>query len=342
LGVPSVSTQAQLIKKLIESKGVPVVFKNHIGINDVYSAESKALLWFTLPLVEFLTTDAPSYMLARDRVGKPAAIYVTIEGVPKRANVNCSPLPSLDFIANSQFTADMLAQAGLRVIDVIHHGVDLDEVDKALKTCEPLAKKWDETFKDRCRIIYVGANNPRKGLTKLSQAINIFNSTHKDKAVFILFTEPTAQQLFNQENVVIIPEFGRRGHVDVLRMMAAAHFLVWPSMSEGFGLPVLEANAVGRPVIHCMYPPLSEFSSDEFNYVWDYDDRVLVDGKLSQYYVFHDYPEEVLAEALKDAVDTYLNDHATYEEYCAKAREHASNWDYRKVYPKLLDYLKVT
>ena len=339
LNAPSTVQQGQVIRKVIESRGYKVQFKSSIGLPDIYNNSYRAYLWFTLPLVEFLVSDAPSWITARTKVNKPAVIYTTIEGIPKRANVLCSPLPNLEFVANSKFTADMLTEAGLKVIDVVHHGFDPEERDKALKTAHVVASKWDAEFKGRCRIIYVGANNPRKSLDKLSQAINIFNATHKDKAVFIIYSEPTAQQLFNQENVVVIPDFAKRPHLEVLRYMAAAHYFVWPSRCEGFGLPVLEANSLGRPAIHCMYPPLSEFTSEEFNFVWDYDDRVLVDTRLSQYYIFHDYPTEVLAEALKDAVDTFFEDRERYYEYCAKAKEHAEEWSCYKVYRKLLYYL---
>ena len=109
---------------------------------------------------------------------------------------------------------------------------------------------------------------------------------------------------------------------------------------EGFGLPVLEAMSVGTPTLHTWCPPFTEFSSDEFNFVWEYDTIQLVDTKMSQYFVMHEYDPLYLADSIKDAIDCYVNDHETYEEYRIKALEHAVKWDYRLLYTELLSLEK--
>jgi len=334
----SIVNQAELIKKLVEELGYRAVYQTTISSHDVRRDENVAFLWVRLALAEFLGGVTSVYMNCK----KPKAIYVTIEGVPTKGNVLYSPLKNLEFIANSNFTAECLSTVGFKVVDVIHHGIDIEECEKAIKAAP---KKWGflkDRCKDRCKVLYVGRNDPRKALSKLSTAINMVNETHRDRVVFIIYSEESAGNLFKQENVIFLPMFGRHSHVDVLALMAYCDYLVFPSVSEGFGLPVLEANAVGRPAIHCWFPPLNEFSNDYFNFVWDYETKELVKCGLSQYWIFHQYPDEILAESIVAAIDTFFESKERYEEYCEKAKEHARQWDYRKVYRKLLGHLKLT
>jgi hypothetical protein len=41
------------------------------------------------------------------------------------------------------------------------------------------------------------------------------------------------------------------------------------------------------------------------------------------------------------AIDVKNTKPEEYQEYCAKAKEHAKKWDYHNTYPKLLSYLGV-
>jgi len=337
----SIINQTDLIKKLLDERGYDAEYRTHISGHDVRDPSNVAFLWAKLGLIEFLGGVSFPWILARESYDKGAVIYVTVEGVPTRANVLYSPLANLEFVANSKFTRDCLTQAGLRVVDVVHHGVDVNEAKKAHKRSRQLAEKLERQYPGRCRFAWVGRDDPRKGLDKLSQAVSVLNEAHQDEFVVILHTQASARRHFKQPNVVVIPEFGNRPHLEVMSFLAACHFLVFPSMSEGFGLPLLEANAVGRPAIHCMFPPLSEFSSADFNWVWDYSEKRLAKPGASQYWIFHEYPPEVLADAMLDAMGTWRKDREQYDEYCAKAREHANRWDYRRVYEKLLRCLKI-
>jgi len=61
----------------------------------------------------------------------------------------------------------------------------------------------------------------------------------------------------------------------------------------------------------------------------------------AQYWIFHDYPEFIIAEVVKDAIRIYQQSKAEYDEYCQKASEHAKKWHYKRVYPKLLRYINI-
>jgi glycosyltransferase involved in cell wall biosynthesis len=333
----SVINQAELIKKLLTQKGYDVVYKNTISIYDINDERNKAFLWFTLATVTFLGDAVFPYLYC----SKPKAVYVTIEGIPTKANILCSNIPKLDLIAVSNFAKECLTQAGLNVIDVVHHAIDWEKCQKLREESKTLEKKWREEFKDRTIFLYVGRNDPRKGLDRLAKAISIANAELKDQTVYLIYSEGELSTLEDLPNVIRIGNFGSMDYDQVLRMIGACDYLLFPSVCEGFGLPLLEANALGRPVIHAWFPPFDEFSSKEFNFTFGYQRKVLVNQGNAQYWVFHEYRPELLAEMIKFAVITHQENRDEYNEYCQKAIEHTKNWDYKLIYPKLLKYLGV-
>jgi glycosyltransferase involved in cell wall biosynthesis len=47
---------------------------------------------------------------------------------------------------------------------------------------------------------------------------------------------------------------------EVLRLLRECHLLLFPSLQEGFGLPIVEAQATGRPVVTSDRQPMSDVS----------------------------------------------------------------------------------
>jgi len=331
----SITNQTDLIKILLEEKGYNVIYKNTISVYDIHDENNVAFLWVTLATARFLGDAVFPYLYCK----KPKAIYVTIEGIPSRANILCSNIPKLEFIANSNFTRSCLEQAGLRVKDVVHHAIDWETCQQLRKDSEKLRQHWKEEFGNRVLFLYVGRNDPRKGLDRLAKAISIANEKFESETAYLIYSEGHLSKLEEHHNVVRVGNFGGLGHEQVLRMMGACDYLIFPSICEGFGLPVLEANAMGRPVIHAWIPPLDEFSSKDFNFTFGYQQKVLVSQAGMQYWVFHEYRPELMAEMIEYAVDIFKNHPEEYQEYCQKAVEHTKDWDFRKVYPDLLKHL---
>jgi len=257
----STMNQANLIKRLIEEKGYEAEYKSTITLYDMKDPEVHAVLWFQLATVPFLSDAVVPYIMGT----KPRAIYVTVEGIPTKATVIHSNIPRCSFIANSKFTADCLKRVGLRVLDVVHHAVDPVAVRQAKTMVDHYRKEFDEKYGDRVKFLYVGRNDPRKALNKLSIAVDILNQEGVRDWVLLLHSEESAKSLFNKDNCDFVGHFGTLKYHEILAMMGAADYVIFPSVSEGFGLPVLEANAMGKPVLHCWMPPLSEFSSEEYN-----------------------------------------------------------------------------
>jgi glycosyltransferase involved in cell wall biosynthesis len=55
----------------------------------------------------------------------------------------------------------------------------------------------------------------------------------------------------------------------IVRLYRAADVLAFPSVEEGWGVPVLEAMASGIPVLSSRIGPIMEFASDSVLYVDD-------------------------------------------------------------------------
>jgi glycosyltransferase involved in cell wall biosynthesis len=102
--------------------------------------------------------------------------------------------------------------------------------------------------------LYVGRVNPRKNLVRLVEAFSrLYRKGVRHKLVIVgkhdWMAEKVVQQVKNAslEDAVIFT--GYIDSDDVPVFYNAAEMLVFPSICEGFGLPVMEAMACGVPVI---------------------------------------------------------------------------------------------
>jgi len=326
-----------MIKRLLIEKGFDVEFKNTITPRDIDNKENIAFLWFTLATVRFIGDAVWPFIYCK----KPKAVYVTIEGVPSKANTLVGNYRRLSYITVSHFAEKCMKLAGLNVIDTVHHAVDYAKCRSLRPDALTLRKKWAEEFGDRVKFLYLGRNDPRKGLDLLGKAVGILNDECPDDFVMLLASEGDVAGLTDQKNVVKIAQIGSMMYDDVLRIIGAADFFVFPSMCEGFGVPLLEANAMGIPAVHAWFPPLEEFSSKEFNFVFGIQGEQFVNQGNVQFWVFHRYRPELLAEMMIHAMKIFRKSKSEYTEYCQKALEHTKAWDYRKIYPKLLRHLSI-
>src|SRR3989344_8457386 len=133
-------------------------------------------------------------------------------------------------------------------IEVVHEGVNDDyKVMKKDKGLDKIREKYGLGDKF---IFYAGSISPRKNLKRL---INAFNDI-QDKIDYDLVI--TGNKLWNnKEEMQMIKENPRikvLGFIpdeDLPILYNLASLYVYPSLYEGFGLPILEAQASGCPVI---------------------------------------------------------------------------------------------
>lgn len=111
-------------------------------------------------------------------------------------------------------------------------------------------------------LLHVGSNLPRKNRRMLLQMVAQTDSTWPGHIVFAgqpvdaaLCEEARRLGLTDRVHSVTKPD-----HETLCALYSLAHAFVFPSFSEGFGWPIIEAQACGTPVIASQIEPLPEVS----------------------------------------------------------------------------------
>ena len=184
-------------------------------------------------------------------------------------------------IAVSEFTKkEIVRHLGVeeKKVAVIYHGVS-----PLYRPVEGLTRK---TALSRYGIkggyvFYVGTHQPRKNLVRLVQAfVSIKDKEHQ--LVIAGKIDPRRAELYN-----IVKEKGLEGRIlfigfvpeeDLPALYSGAAAFVFPSLSEGFGRPPLEAMACGAPVVSSNVTSLPEVVGDAGILVDPADAGAIADG----------------------------------------------------------------
>jgi glycosyltransferase involved in cell wall biosynthesis len=182
-------------------------------------------------------------------------------------------------IAVSRATKDDLVR-GLRVpadrIDVVPNGPGRDPAPSPASE-DSLRERFD--LGDRPLVLSVSAKLPHKNLGRLIEAVGRLEA---DPAPVLLVPGyPTGLERELREQAAALPADRVRflGWVDDATLDGlyhAATCFVFPSLAEGFGLPVLEAMERGTPVACSDIPVLREIAGDAAHYFDPGDTRALV------------------------------------------------------------------
>lgn len=140
-------------------------------------------------------------------------------------------------------------------IETIYQGVVTQRIGDAQKNKEYLRKKYK--IKDKY-ILYVGTIEPRKNLISLLRAFShlLHNYPKRFKDYQLIITGGEGWKAKDVFRTIKELDFGQRvkwigyvSHDDKIALMKNASCFVFPTLYEGFGLPVLEAMSLGVPVI---------------------------------------------------------------------------------------------
>lgn len=169
-------------------------------------------------------------------------------------------------IAVSQATAnDLMAMLEVPAerIDVVHNGVDprfrpaSEAVQSAARAKYVLAEPY---------VLYVGTIEPRKNLPRL---IDAWSSAAGSGGPLLAIAGRLGWKTEAVQQAVARSPHGNRvrflGHVppeDLPALMSAAEVFAYPSLYEGFGIPVAEAMACGTPVLTSNTSSLPEVAGD--------------------------------------------------------------------------------
>ena len=160
-------------------------------------------------------------------------------------------------LAVSQFTQKEIKryyQVADEKVDYFYNAVDLKKFeDLSGESMEEVRKKYNlpEKF-----ILYLGTFQPRKNLPILVEAFRVVKDKHPDMKL-VLVGNPKAHNTDKRlgiaikechlEDDIIFPGFIEER--DKTKVFALADLFCYPSLYEGFGIPILEALAAKTPVV---------------------------------------------------------------------------------------------
>lgn len=162
---------------------------------------------------------------------------------------------------------------------VVHEGIEIPVLDQ---TAAPHRFPYDRDY-----LLFLGTREPRKNLVHAVQAFDRFLAGHPEQAELSRFifagargwNSQTIEDEIDRVNHAwshiephgVIQRLGKVTEEEKWVLLSRAAGLLFPSYEEGFGLPLLEAMAVGTPVITTRLGALEEVGGDVPIYV-DPDD----------------------------------------------------------------------
>jgi glycosyltransferase involved in cell wall biosynthesis len=221
-----------------------------------------------------LTTTVPQCLLVHDLsfLHYPSFIpqsyflfykYYTPKFLRKaKSIVTVSEFSKRDIVSQYEIKADKIGVVPNGVKNIFHPISDIEK--EAVKNKLTDGKEY---------FVYAGAIHPRKNVTNLLKAFSIFKKKQMSNWKLVLagrlawkykhFVESLKTYKY-REDVVLT---GYLQEEELVNVIGSAYALVYPSLWEGFGVPVLEAMCSHVPVITSENSAMQEIAEDAALYV---------------------------------------------------------------------------
>ena len=160
-------------------------------------------------------------------------------------------------------------------ISVVYEGFHITPKNSEKRLSELLNKY---SLRNRNYLLYIGTIQPRKNLERLVEAFSLALRKYKlqDKLPDFKLVLIGKKGWMSEEIYQAPARFGMEEYVkflgyisdeDTHELLRASRALVFPSLFEGFGLPIIEAQSEGVPVLTSGRRPMTEVGGDAAFYV---------------------------------------------------------------------------
>ncbi|WP_324715314.1 glycosyltransferase family 1 protein [Carboxydochorda subterranea] len=133
-------------------------------------------------------------------------------------------------------------------------------------------------------VLMVASHDPRKNLARVLQAWRSIQKAYEGVELVVAgaahraFRVPQASEPGPANSLSRVRFIGYVDDADLPALYAGARLFVYPSLYEGFGLPVLEAMACGVPVVTSATGPMPEVAGDAAILVDPHDPEAIADA----------------------------------------------------------------
>lgn len=219
------------------------------------------------------------------------------------------------FIAISEKTKkDLIEQYGINPdkIEVVYHGVDKKIFRPTKKKVSPL--------KNKKYILYLGSEVPRKNIENLLKAFKKVSEKYPD--LYLVKAGYSGGDQFREKTKKLVKELGltkkvilvskRLKEEELPLYYSNAELFVYPTLQEGFGMPLVESMACGCPVVTSDIAPMNEITKGQV-LVNPYNSKDIVKG-----------------------IDKILSNRKYKNKLIQKAKQRAKDFDWEKSAKKIL------
>lgn len=187
----------------------------------------------------------------------------------------------------SEFSkSDIVKQYGVspNKVDVVYNGAN-----KEFKPIEENTKRiTKELYSKSCDFfVFIGALNPRKNLSNLFKAFDIFKEQNKTNIKLLIVGEKmywsgeikdTFDAMKFKEDIIFT---GRLEPEELHKVVGSAMALTYVSIFEGFGIPIVEAWYAETPVITSNVTSMPEIAGDAAIIIDPFNPESIAEGLKS-------------------------------------------------------------